>query len=384
MSHILVLNCGSSSVKFALIDPNTTESLFIGLAENIGQENCSITFKSDDKKQLYIKNSQYKDIFLELKKFLDEKGFFDKVVAIGHRVVAGGQYFSKSALITPENLEKIKICIPLAPLHNPAHVEGINFCEKIFVGLPQVAVFDTAFHQTIPSYIAEYAIPRELTDGQKIRKYGAHGTSHKYVSMKATEILGKEKGNFIVAHLGNGCSITAVVDGDSRDTSMGLTPLDGLIMGTRSGAIDPSVFGYLADNLGYDANKTIQILNKQSGLLGICGHNDMREVSGLAEKGDKLAIKAIEVFCQRVAEFVSKYMLHFSELDALVFTGGIGENAVDIRENIVAKLKNIGFKLDKTKNQNADTQIQSQDSHKIMIIATNEELMIAQDTLNLT
>ena len=383
MSHILVLNCGSSSVKFALIDPQTAKSLFTGLAVNISQENCFITFKVEDKKQLHIKNGQYKDIFLELKKFLDEKGFFDKVVAIGHRVVAGGQYFSKSAVITPENLEKIKACIPLAPLHNPAHVEGINFCEKIFAGLPQVAVFDTAFHQTIPNYIAEYAIPRELTDGQKIRKYGAHGTSHKYVSMKAAELLGKEKGNFIIAHLGNGCSITAVVDGESRDTSMGLTPLDGLVMGTRSGSIDPSVFGYLADNLGYDAKQTTTILNKQSGLLGICGHNDMREVSGLAKKGDKLAIKAIEMFSQRVAEFVSKYMLHFESLDALVFTGGIGENAVDIRENIVAKLKNIGFEIDEIKNQNADTQIQSQDSHKIMIIATNEELMIAQDTLNL-
>lgn len=383
MSHILVLNCGSSSVKFALINPKTAESLFTGLAENISQENCSITFKGDEKKQLHIKNGQYKDVFSELKNYLDEKGFFDKVIAIGHRVVAGGEYFSHSAIITPENLEKIKACISLAPLHNPAHVEGINFCEEIFVGLPQVAVFDTAFHQTIPSYIAEYAIPRELTGNQKIRKYGAHGTSHKFVSMKAAELLGKEKGNFIVAHLGNGCSITAVVDGESRDTSMGLTPLDGLVMGTRSGSIDPSVFGYLADNLGYDAKQTTTMLNKQSGLLGICGHNDMRQVSELAEGGHKLAKHAIEMFCQRVAEFVSKYMLHFDKLDALVFTGGIGENAANIREQIVSKLKNISFKIDNTKNKNANTQIQSQDSHKIMIIATNEELMIAQDTLNL-
>ncbi|MFT4693553.1 MAG: acetate kinase [Francisella sp.] len=383
MSHILVLNCGSSSVKFALIDPNTTESLFAGLAENIGQENCSITFKSDDKKQLHLKNGQYKEIFLELKKYLDKKGFFNKVLAIGHRVVAGGQYFSKSALITPENLEKIKICIALAPLHNPAHVEGINFCEKIFVGLPQVAVFDTAFHQTIPSCIAEYAIPIELTQDLQIRKYGAHGTSHKYVSMKAAEIIGKDKANMIVAHLGNGCSITAVVGGKSMDTSMGLTPLDGLIMGTRSGSIDPSVFGYLADNLGWDAKKTTMVLNKQSGLLGICGHNDMRKVSELAENGDELAVKAIEMFCQRAAEFVSKYMLHFDELDALVFTGGIGENAVDIRENIVAKLKNIGFAIDTSKNSAGETFIESSSSHKIMIVPTNEELMIAQDTLNL-
>lgn len=383
MSHILVLNCGSSSVKFALINPKTAEAMFTGLAEKIGQENCSITLKTNDKKQLNIKNGQYKDIFLELKKYLDEKGFFDKVVAIGHRVVAGGQYFSDSAIITPENLEKIKSCIPLAPLHNPAHVEGINFCKKIFARLPQVAVFDTAFHQTIPSYIAEYAIPRELTDTKQIRKYGAHGTSHKFVSMKAAELLDKDKGNFIVAHLGNGCSITAVVDGKSIDTSMGLTPLDGLIMGTRSGSVDPSVFGFLADNLGLNANETTQILNKKSGLLGICGHNDMRQVSELAEKGDKLAKHAINMFCQRVAEFVSKYMLHFNELDALVFTGGIGENAANIRQKVVSKLKNIGFKIDEAKNQNAEVQIQAKDSHKVMIIATNEELMIAQDTFKL-
>ena len=383
MSHILVLNCGSSSVKFALINPQTIESLFTGLAENISQENCSITFKSEDKKKLHIKNGQYKDIFLELKKYLDEKGLLNNVVAIGHRVVAGGQYFSKSAVITPANLEKIKACIPLAPLHNPAHVEGINFCEKIFVGLTQVAVFDTAFHQTIPGYIAEYAIPRKLTEEYSIRKYGAHGTSHKFVSQEAVKILNKQKASVIVAHLGNGCSITAVVDGESRDTSMGLTPLDGLVMGTRSGSIDPSVFGYLSDNLGWDAAKTTQMLNQQSGLLGICGCNDMREVSEIAANGDEIARFAIETFCQRVAEFVSKYMLHFDELDALVFTGGIGENAANIRSIVISKLKNIGFKIDETKNQNADSFIHSQDSHKIMIIPTNEELMIAQDTLNL-
>ena len=383
MSNILVLNCGSSSVKFAFINPTTKQEFFSGLAENISQTNCQITFKSTTKVEKHIENGSYKDVFNELKNYLVDNDYLSSIIAIGHRVVAGGNYFSSSAIITDDNLQKIKNCIPLAPLHNPAHVEGIEFCQEMFPGLPQVAVFDTAFHQTIPNYIAEYAIPRELTDGHQIRKYGAHGTSHHFVSLKAAEALGKECGNFIIAHLGNGCSITAVVDGKSRDTSMGLTPLDGLVMGTRSGAIDPSVFGYLADNLGWDAKETTTMLNKQSGLLGICGHNDMREVSDLAKSGDELAIKAIEMFCQRAAEFISKYMMHFDNFDGLVFTGGIGENAVNIRENIVAKLKNIGFKLDDEKNAKRETFINSDRSHNIMVIPTNEELMIAKETLEL-
>ena len=370
-------------MKFALINPTTKQEFFSGLAENISQVNCQITFKSTTKVEKHIENGSYKDVFNELRNYLVDKDYLSSIIAIGHRVVAGGNYFSSSAVITSDNLQKIKNCIPLAPLHNPAHVEGIEFCQEMFPSLPQVAVFDTAFHQTIPSYIAEYAIPRELTQSQQIRKYGAHGTSHHFVSLKAAEALGKEQGDFIVAHLGNGCSITAVVGGKSRDTSMGLTPLDGLVMGTRSGAIDPSVFGYLADNLGWDAKETTTMLNKQSGLLGICGHNDMREVSDLAKSGDELAIKAIEMFCQRAAEFISKYMMHFDNFDGLVFTGGIGENAVNIRENIVAKLKNIGFELDDQKNANRDTFINSENSHNIMIVPTNEELMIAKETLEL-
>lgn len=383
MPNILVLNCGSSSVKFALIDPTIKEEFFSGLAENIAQPNCQISFKSDIKIQKHLESGSYKDVFNELKNYLFDNNYIDTIVAIGHRVVHGGKYFSSSAVITKDNLQKIKNCIPLAPLHNSAHVEGIEFCKEMFPSLPQVAVFDTAFHQTIPDYIAEYAIPRELTDTQQIRKYGAHGTSHHYASLKAAEALGKDNGNFITAHLGNGCSITAIVNGESQDTSMGLTPLDGLVMGTRSGAIDPSVFGYLADNLGWDAKKTTTMLNKQSGLLGICGHNDMREVSDLAKDGNQLAIKAIEMFCQRAAEFIAKYMMHFNNFDGLVFTGGIGENAVNIRANIIAKLKNIGFEIDNTKNSNRDIFINTKNSHNIMIVQTNEELMIAKETLDL-
>ncbi|APA82148.1 acetate/propionate family kinase [Francisella tularensis] len=383
MSHILVLNCGSSSVKFALINPHTSQSLVTGLAENIATKNCKVVFKAEHKIEKYLENGSYKDVFEMLKDFLVENRHLEKIVAIGHRVVHGGQYFSKSVLINADSLEKIKACIALAPLHNPAHIEGIRFCQQIFPELPQVAVFDTAFHQTMPSYIAEYAIPYELTHKHNIRKYGAHGTSHKYVSQQAAKILTQQKANVIVAHLGNGCSITAVVDGKSIDTSMGLTPLDGLVMGTRSGCIDPSIFAYISDNLGWSVTEITNMLNKQSGLLGICGHNDMREVSQLAAKGDSLAKLAIEIFCHRVAKFVASYMIYFNKLDALVFTGGIGENAANIRKNIISKLANLGFAIDHQKNSNSETFINGKNSHNIMVIATNEELMIAQETQNL-
>lgn len=383
MSYILVLNCGSSSVKFALINPQTTESLLTGLAENIGSKNCKISFKTKEKFQKNIEDGLYSDIFNELKQFLSEGNYLSKISAVGHRVVHGGQFFSKSVLIDEDSLQRIKDCVPLAPLHNPAHIEGITFCQQIFPDIPQVAVFDTAFHQTMPNYVAEYAIPRELTEKHNIRKYGAHGTSHKYVSEQAAKILDKQKANVIVAHLGNGCSITAVADGKSVDTSMGLTPLDGLVMGTRSGAIDPSIFAYISDNLGWDIAKITNTLNKNSGLLGICGHNDMREVSELAAKRDDLAKLAIEIFCHRVAKFVASYMVYFENFDALVFTGGIGENATNIRENIVSKLNNLSFEIDSGKNDKSDLFINSGNSHKIMVIATNEELMIAQDTQNL-
>ncbi|APD49733.1 acetate/propionate family kinase [Francisella hispaniensis] len=383
MSNILVLNCGSSSVKFALINPRTSQSLVTGLAENIATKNCKVVFKAEYKIEKYLENGSYKDVFEMLKDFLVENRYLEKIVAIGHRVVHGGQYFSKSVVINADSLEKIKECIALAPLHNPAHIEGIRFCQQIFPELPQVAVFDTAFHQTMTSYIAEYAIPYEFTHKHNIRKYGAHGTSHKYVSQQAAKILAQQKANVIVAHLGNGCSITAVVDGKSIDTSMGLTPLDGLVMGTRSGCIDPSVFSYISNNLGWSVEDITNMLNKQSGLLGICGHNDMREVSQLAAKGDSLAKLAIEIFCHRVAKFVASYMIYFNKLDALVFTGGIGENAANIRENVISKLTNLGFAIDRQKNTNSETFINNKNSYTIMIIATNEELMIAQETQNL-
>ncbi|MBK2029032.1 acetate kinase [Francisella noatunensis] len=383
MSYILVLNCGSSSVKFALMNPQTSKSLVTGLAENIGASNCKITFKTQQKVQKHIENGEYKDIFELLKDFLVENNYLEKISAIGHRVVHGGQYFSKSVIIDKDSLQKIKDCIPLAPLHNPAHIEGVLFCQQIFPNLPQVAVFDTAFHQTMPEYVAEYAIPRELTCEHNIRKYGAHGTSHKYVSQQAAKILNKDVANVIVAHLGNGCSITAVVNGKSIDTSMGLTPLDGLVMGTRSGCIDPSVFAYISDNLGWSIVDITNMLNKKSGLLGICGHSDMREVSELADNGDKLAKLAIEIFCHRIAKFVGSYMIYFKEFDGLVFTGGIGENATNIRKSLVSKLANISFEIDDAKNVESETFINAKNSHNIMVIATNEELMIAQETQNL-
>ncbi len=385
MSNVLVLNCGSSSVKFALINPKTSETIFSGLAENISQKNCKVTFKTDTKDTIEIKNGSYEDIFTKVKEYLQDKGHLESVIAVGHRVVHGGQYFDSSVVITEDNLDKIKESIPLAPLHNPANVEGIEFCQKIFPSLPQVAVFDTAFHHSIARHVAEYAIPRELTDNYHIKKYGFHGTSHSYVSKEAAKILGKEKGNFIVAHLGNGCSLSAVVNGESVDTTMGFTPLDGLIMGTRSGTVDAGIFRFLANNLGWNAHKITDVLNKESGLQGICGQNDMRAIEELAfEKNDENAKLAIQMFCHRVAHYAASYMMYFKSFDGLVFTGGIGENGDVMRRDIVKNLENIGFKIDEAKNSTrGETFISATDSHNVMVVATNEELMIALDTINL-
>ena len=381
MSHILVLNCGSSSVKFTLINPNNSESVLTGLAESIGSKDCRIAFKSSEKINIKIPNGQYIDVFNELKSFLECGDYIGMISGVGHRVVHGGRFFSGSAVIDESVLMKIEECILLAPLHNPANIEGIIFCQSIFKDTPQVAVFDTAFHQTIPNYISEYAIPRNLTDEYHIKKYGFHGTSHQYVSQQAAKILKKDTGNFIVAHLGNGCSVAAVVDGKSMDTSMGLGPLDGLIMGTRSGCIDPSVFEYIQKNVGKDIHETTSMLNKESGLLGICGHSDMREIGGLANNGDEMAILAIKMFSHRVAKFISSYMIYFQDIDGLIFTGGIGENSSEIREQIVYELNGLGFVMDINKNSDRSaTFINQTNTKNIMVIATDEELMIAKDT----
>jgi len=383
MGNVLVLNCGSSSVKFALVNTDSSETLFSGLAENISQKNCSVTFKAEDRHIIHIENGRYDDVFTKLKQYLEETGYLDSVIAVGHRVVHGGQYFSRSVIVCEDSMSKMKECIALAPLHNPANIEGIEFCQRMFPKLPQVAVFDTAFHQTMAKEVAEYAIPRELTDKYNVRKYGAHGTSHQYVSQQAARLLHKDIGNFVVAHLGNGCSLCAVVNGKSVDTSMGLTPLDGLIMGTRSGAIDPGIFGFLAKNLGWNVDKITDVLNKQSGLVGICGENDMRAVEELAfVKNDIHAKQAIEMFCHRVAQFVASYMIYFKSFDGLVFTGGIGENGSTIRSGIVSKLKHIGFKIDEQKNSTrGEIFINAKNSYNIMVVQTNEELMIAKETL---
>jgi acetate kinase len=381
MSHILVLNCGSSSVKFALINLTNSESVLTGLAEAIGSKDCRITFKSSEKINIKIPNGQYRDVFNQLKLFLENGKYIDVISGVGHRVVHGGSFFSKSVVINDSVLNKIEECVPLAPLHNPANIEGIKFCQNIFPNLKQVAVFDTAFHQTIPQHISEYAIPRELTDTYHIKKYGFHGTSHQYISEQASKLLNINSGDFIVAHLGNGCSVTAVVDGKSMDTSMGFTPLDGLIMGTRSGTIDPGVFDFIHNALGKDIHEISNILNKKSGVLGICGHSDMREIGDLASNGDEMAILAIKMFSHRVAKFISSYMIYFKDIDALVFTGGIGENSSAIREQIVSELNSLGFVIDFNKNSDRSSIfINQKNSKNIMVIATDEELMIAKDT----
>jgi len=388
MSYILVINSGSSSVKFSVVNYLSGNNLIDGLAEKIGQVEARIIFKENDEKTIVnLDVGSYAETYDIIKKYLYEKEYLKNVVAVGHRVVHGGHFFSKSAIITEDSLNKIKKCVQLAPLHNPANIMGIEFCKKILPNLPHVAVFDTAFHQTIDKTVYEYAVPKELTDKHRFRKYGFHGTSHMYVSQQAGKILGKENGSFITAHLGNGASMCAIVDGKSVDTSMGFTPLDGLIMGTRCGALDPSVFKYVADIYGYNSDKITNMLNKESGLKGICGHNDMREIEDLYFANDPKGIHAIDMFTHRVAYFISAYMMYFKNLDGVVFTGGIGEKVPIIREKVINHLSNLGFSIDADKNQSRgkDVVVSSQESkYKVIVITTNEELMIAKDTFKLT
>lgn len=386
MSKVLVLNCGSSSVKFAVIDPSSQEMILSGLVENIAKENCKLSQKYKNLKTVVdLESASYADVFKNIKVQLEELNILDDISAIGHRVVHGGSYFKKSVSVDEQTIENIKKCIVLAPLHNPANVQGVEFCLESFSNIPQAVVFDTSFHQSIAKHVYKYAIPDNLATDNGIRKYGFHGTSYRYVAEKSSELLGIKNGNFIIAHLGNGCSISAIADGKSVDTSMGFTPLDGLIMGTRSGNIDAGVINFLSQNLGYDIDKISNMLNKQSGLLGICGLNDMREILDKIESGNSQAELALDMFTHRIAQFISSYMMYFENLDALVFTGGIGENSDKVRAKIISKVKNLGFEVSAKLNSDREANfINSKDSkYEIMVVATNEELMIAKDAINL-
>ena len=327
---ILVINCGSSSVKFAVMEPLEQVMLVSGLAEKLGSDKAEIAIKIGDEKEIYqLGNAAHTEALAKLVEVLKAHGLLEKLTAIGHRTVHGGDYFSDSVLITQETIDKVTECNALAPLHNPANLLGIAVCAEQLPNLPQVAVFDTAFHQTMPDYAYLYATPRSWERDHHVRRYGFHGTSHRYITQKTAELLGKPQSdlNIISAHLGNGSSVAAVVGGKSVDTSMGFTPLPGLIMGTRTGDIDPAIITYMMERLNVSADAVLDMMNKKSGLLGISElTNDCRELTEAANKGNASAQLALDMFCYRLAKYIAEYMVPLQRIDALVFTGGIGEN----------------------------------------------------------
>ena len=391
---ILVLNCGSSSMKAAVLDGVTGESFLTVLAEKLGSADALITTKFQGEKEVFYfkEHTSHDHAVKKLLQILQQHGLNKDIIAVGHRVVHGGETFHASTLITREVLEDIEHCIPLAPLHNPAHLLGIHAAQEAFPDLPHVAVFDTSFHQTMPEHAYLYAIPRKYYRQNAVRRYGFHGTSYRYVSQAAAEMLERPLDELcmVVAHLGNGASVTAIKNGISVDTSMGLTPLEGLIMGTRSGDIDPSIFEFLFDNKHMSIRQINSMLNKDSGLLGISElSNDCRTLEEHAALGHDGAILALNMFAYRLAKYIASMTVATGRLDALVFTGGIGENSASMRKRVMQHLGFLGVHVDDTLNQ---TMVGGQagyinlvtDTVASLVIPTNEELMIAKDTYALT
>ncbi|MCR5639124.1 MAG: acetate kinase [Lachnospiraceae bacterium] len=395
---ILVVNCGSSSLKYQLIDMEGEKKLASGIFDRIGESTGAggkHVYKPTGKEKVEdIVDIENHAVAVELLiKTLTDPNIgviksLDEIDALGHRIVHGGEYFSHSVLIDEDVKKKIKEVSPLAPLHNPAHLMGIETCEKLFPGVPQVAVFDTAFHQTMPQKAFLFAIPYEYYKKYKIRRYGFHGTSHDYVSKRAAEFLGLDLYNskLIICHLGSGASVTAVRDGVSVDTSMGLTPLDGLAMGTRSGNVDPSVIEYLEKNVGMSIDEVMNVLNKKSGLYGISDgmSSDFRDLeSEEADNRNEAAHLAISIFCYRVAKYIGSYAAAMNGVDAIVFTAGIGENNPMARARILKYLEFLGVKVDdKANDVKGEDRIISTPDSKVLAAAipTNEEIAIARDT----
>ncbi|WP_195999961.1 acetate kinase [Clostridium sp. 1001271B_151109_B4] len=392
----LVINCGSSSLKYQLIDMATEECMVQGLVERIGIEGSILTQKVEGKDK-YIINSDIKDhkeaIRLVLEALVDPTHgvikSMDEISAVGHRVVHGGEKYSDSVLINDEVLKSIKDCIVLAPLHNPPNVIGIEACKELMPNTPMVAVFDTAFHQTMPKHSYICPLPYELYEKYGVRKYGFHGTSHKYVSNKVAEAMGKDIKDLkiITCHLGNGCSLAAVKNGKSIDTSMGFTPLAGVMMGTRSGSIDPSVISFLIEQHGYTIEEVDELLNKKSGVLGISGvSSDFRDVLAAGEAGNERAKLALEIFYYKVRTQIAAYAGAMGGVDVIVFTAGIGENSAITRREILRGLEFFGFTINDEKNELRGhiQEISNEDSKvKVYVVPTNEELMIARDTAKL-
>jgi acetate kinase len=388
--RVLVLNTGSSSIKFRLFDMAERAELVAGLLERIGEERSRLSCTAAGAEPL-LREERVADhrqgldeIFQALESSAGRAG---ELGGIGHRVVHGGERFSAPALIDDQVVEAIREQVPLAPLHNPANLLGIQAARAAFPATPQVAVFDTAFHRTMPPRASRYALPRELADRLRIRRYGFHGTSHAYVSRAAADHLGVPLAelNLITMHLGNGASVAAVAGGRCIDTSMGLTPLEGLVMGTRSGDLDPAIIFYLHREAGLSLDRIDQLLNTESGLKGLGGVNDMREIQRRAAAGDRAAREALEVYCYRIRKYVGAYAAALGRVDALVFTAGIGEHSELVRAEVCAGLERLGVRLDRDRNRARSdrprTVSAEQSAVAVLVVPTNEELEIAEQTL---
>lgn len=393
--NVLVLNCGSSSVKFKLFDMTDERERAGGVAEQIGESAGCLSVRlirndgSEDKQKRDHKITDHADAISMIEQVLRESGMLTDatdVNAIGHRVVHGGEKFQDSTRINEQVVQTIRELSHLAPLHNPANLVGIEATLRRYPDAPQVAVFDTAFHQTMPAHAYRYAIADALYREQGIRRYGFHGTSHRFVTHEAAAFLGKplNQTNLIVLHLGNGASTAAICGGQSIDTSMGLTPLEGLVMGTRCGDLDPAIIIHL-QSLGYSQNQVDNLLNRESGLKGICGNNDMRDVLQARDEGSATAKLALEIYCYRIRKYIGAYAAVLGCVDAVVFTAGIGENAPPIREQVCSRLTSLGMDIDSARNTAKTSGIRVISSDKapvpVLVVPTNEELEIARQTV---
>ena len=393
---VLVINCGSSSLKYQVLDMTNESLLCKGLVERIGMDGSVITHEKFgmEKKKTEVPMNDHKDAIEQVLKAVQdpETGVvksMDEIGAVGHRVVHAGEKFASSVRITDEVIKALEECVELAPLHNPPNLLGIAACQELMPSTPMVGVFDTAFHQTMPPESYIYAIPYEYYEKHGIRRYGFHGTSHKYVAERASKMLNVnlEDLKLITCHLGNGASVSAIKRGKCIDTSMGFTPLEGLVMGTRCGDIDPAIVTYIREKENLPQGKANEILNKKSGVLGISGvSSDFRDIEDAVAEGNERAALALKVFAHKVRFYIGAYIAEMNGVDAIIFTAGVGENDVTMREIICNNLGNLGIKLDPVKNKmrGKETEISTDDSKvKILMIPTNEELMIARDTYNI-
>ncbi|QIB69374.1 acetate kinase [Aminipila butyrica] len=394
---VLVINCGSSSLKYQVLDMTTETLLCKGLVERIGMDGSIITHEKEgmDKFKLETPMADHKEAIGHVLDAVQDAAHgvvasMDEISAVGHRVVHAGEKYAHSVLITEEVIKALEECIELAPLHNPPNLAGIAACQALMPNTPMVGVFDTAFHQTMPPESYIYAIPYEYYQKHGIRRYGFHGTSHKYVAERAADMLScaLDDLKIITCHLGNGASVSAIKRGKCIDTSMGFTPLEGLVMGTRSGDIDPAIVTYIREKEGLQAGVANEILNKKSGVLGISGvSSDFRDIEDAAAEGNERAQLALKVFAHKVRFYIGAYIAEMNGVDAIVFTAGLGENGIDMRDIICHDMGNLGIKLDLVKNKvrGKEAIISRDDSKvKILLIPTNEELMIARDTYNIT